>query len=301
VNDARSDFAIETQRLSRFYGDRYALRDLTLAVPRGGVHALVGRNGAGKTTLLRVLLGFVGPSGGTSRVLGEDSATLSAEVRGRIAYGTEEHALPGWMTVASLRALHARTYPRWDEGAYGEVARRFHLPDARRVSHLSNGQRAGLALALALAQSPDILLLDDPTLGLDPVARQTFVETLLFVGKRDETTVIYSSHDLDEVERVADDVIILVDGGLAAFAPPDQIHARISAWILDDLPEGCAIPGLLQARNIEGQTQIVVLDQGADFGSRLEALGARGLTPWPLGFDRAINAFLSGYGTRRDS
>lgn len=294
--NAISDYALETQALSRRYGGKHALRDLTLRVPRGGVHALVGRNGAGKTTLLRVLLGFVTPSSGTSRVLGENSASLSPEARGRIAYVNEEHALPGWMTVASLRALHVSTYPRWDETAYGEVAGLFRLPDTQRVSQLSHGERAGLALALALAQSPDLLLLDEPTLGLDAVARQTFVEALLFVGNREETTVIYGSHHLDEIERVADDLIVLVDGALATFAPPDEIHARVGAWIVDELPKDTTIPGLLQLREIEGQTQLVVLDPGEDFRARLEALGARGIASAPLGFDRALNAFLSGYG-----
>jgi ABC-2 type transport system ATP-binding protein len=293
---ATVDFSIETAALGRRFGRKEALRDLTLRVPCGGVHALLGRNGAGKTTLLRILLGFDHPTRGSSRVLGLDSQALSPEARGRIAYVNEEHGLPPWMTVAGLRDLSQSTYPRWSEKTYREVADLFRLSPAQRVSQLSHGEQAGLALALALAQSPDLLLLDEPTLGLDAVARQAFVEALLFLGDRDSTTVIYSSHQMDEIERVADDLIILVDGGLASFATPDEFQARVSAWIVDEMPKGRVVPGLLQSRDLEGQTQLVVLDQGNAFAGRLETLGARGITRAPLGFDRAVNAFLAAGG-----
>ncbi len=291
-----TDFPIETEGLGRRFGRKDALRDLTLRVPRGGVHALLGRNGAGKTTLLRVLLGFDHPTRGSSRVLGQDSQALSPEARGRIAYVNEEHGLPPWMSVAGLRDLSASTYGRWNEKAYREVADLFRLSPVQRVSQLSHGERAGLALALALAQSPDLLLLDEPTLGLDAVAKQAFVEALLFVGDREGTTVIYSSHQLDEIERVADDLIVLVEGALAAFTTPEEIQARVSAWIVDGLPAGRAVPGLLQSRDLEGQTQLIVLDQGDDFTGRLQALGARSTARAPLGFDRAVNAFLAAGG-----
>lgn len=293
---ATVDFSIETAALGRRFGRKDALRDLTLRVPCGGVHALLGRNGAGKTTLLRILLGFDHPTRGSSRVLGLDSQTLSPEARGRIAYVNEEHGLPPWMTVAGLRDLSQSTYPRWSEKTYREVADLFRLSPAQRVSRLSHGEQAGLALALALAQSPDLLLLDEPTLGLDAVAKQAFVEALLFVGDRDSTTVIYSSHQMDEIERVADNLIILVDGALAAFATPDEFQARVSAWIVDEMPKGRVVPGLLQSRDLEGQTQLVVLDQGDGFAGRLETHGARGVARAPLGFDRAVNAFLAAGG-----
>jgi ABC-2 type transport system ATP-binding protein len=293
---ATVDFSIETAALGRRFGRKDALRDLTLRVPCGGVHALLGRNGAGKTTLLRILLGFDHPTRGSSRVLGLDSQALSPEARGRIAYVNEEHGLPPWMTVAGLRDLSQSTYPRWSEKTYREVADLFRLSPAQRVSQLSHGERAGLALALALAQSPDLLLLDEPTLGLDAVAKQAFVEALLFVGDRESTTVIYSSHQMDEIERVADDLIILVDGALAAFATPDEFRARVSAWIVDEMPKGRIVPGLLQSRDLEGQTQLIVLDQGNEFAGRLESLGARGISLAPLGFDRAVNAFLAAGG-----
>lgn len=300
VVNAISDYAVETASLSRRFGRKSALRNLTLRVPYGGVHALVGRNGAGKTTLLRVLLGFLHASNGWSRVLGVDSGSLTPEVRGRIAYVNEAHALPGWMTVEGLREVHARTYSRWNQNAYREVAGLFRLSPSQGVSRLSYGERAGLALALALAQSPDLLLLDEPTLGLDTVAKQALVEALLFVGDRESTTVVYSSHQMDEIERVADDLIVLTDGALAAFATPDEIRARVSGWIVDTVSKETVVPGLLQRREIEGQTELIVLDQGDDFPGLLEALGAHGITTTPLGFDRAMNAFLSGHGQRAD-
>lgn len=295
------DHPIETAGLGRRFGRKDALLDLTLRVPRGGVHALLGRNGAGKTTLLRILLGFDHPTRGSSHVLGQDSQALSPEVRGRIAYVNEEHGLPPWMTVAGLRELNESTYPRWSASSYREVADLFRLSPGARVSQLSHGERAGLALALALAQSPDLLLLDEPTLGLDAVAKQAFVEALLFVGDRESTTVIYSSHQMDEIERVADDLIVLVDGTLGAFTTPDVMKARVSAWIVDEMPVGRAVPGLLQSRDLDGQTQLIVLDRGDGFASHLEALGARGVVRAPLGFDRAVNAFLAAGGKGTDA
>ena len=289
-----TDYAIETGALSKRFKGKDALVGLTLRVPRGGVHALVGRNGAGKTTLLRTLLGFVRPSAGWSRVLGVDSGALTPDARGRIAYVNAEHALPGWMTVSRLREVHRPLYPRWNDETYRGVASHFRLSPRQEVSQLSRGERAGLALALALAQSPELLLLDEPTLGLDTVAKQAIVESLLFAGDRERTTVVYGSHQMDEIERVADDLIILAEGSLAAFATPEELSRRVSGWLVDTLPSPIReIPGLLQSREIEGQAHLIVLDQDDTFPAVLERLGAHGIGRVPIGFDRAVNAFLA--------
>ncbi len=292
-----SEPAIETRGLSKSFGNKPALRDLTLQIPRGGVHAVIGSNGAGKSTLFRILLGLLGPTRGRSRVLGFDSQSLPPEARGRIALVHEEHTLPRWMSVDRLTRMQRRLFPGWMEGTYREVLGHFNVDPEQRVGELSRGERAGLNLALALAQSPDLLILDEPTLGLDVVAKQAFLEALLFTGVEEGRTTIYCSHQMDEIERVAENLIVLERGEVINVSPPEELASRISAWVAQ-LPADAPclrarIPGLLQQREIDGQVHLVVLDEPAGFADHLASQGVVGLQRLHIGFDRAVNAFLS--------
>ncbi len=291
------DRVIETEGLTKRFGPKLALNRLTLAVPRGGIHAVVGSNGAGKSTLFRLALGVATPSLGECRVLGVASGRLDPATRGRIGLVTEEHTLPGWMTVARLAALQRSLYPRWSEATFREVAGHFHLGSGQKVAQLSRGERAGFTIALALAQGPELLILDEPTLGLDVVAKQAVLECLLFAGRREDRTLLYCSHQMDEVERLADGLIVLERGELVSHSTPEEFWSRIACWVVDGLvPPSVvveAIPGLLQRRLVDGREQLVVLDPGPDFGRCLERLGVPGATPLPIGFDRAVNAFLT--------
>jgi ABC-2 type transport system ATP-binding protein len=287
---------IETRALSKRFRRKFALRELTLRIPRGGVHAIVGSNGAGKTTLFRVLLGVLSPTSGASRILGEDSQRLSPETRGRIGLVQEEHSLPAWMSVARLKGMQEALYPRWREETYQQVLGHFNVLPEQRIAQLSRGERAGVNLALALAQRPEVLILDEPTLGLDVVAKQAFLESLLFAGEDRECTVVYCSHQMDEVERVADNLIILERGELVSMAPPEEFCSRISGWLVDwssPPPEVRCLPGLLQARDIDGQQQLMLLDQEEDFAERLRGLGAATVLRLPIGLNQAVNAYLN--------
>ena len=291
-----SELVIETHELSKRFGRKLALDALTLRVPRGGVHAVVGSNGAGKSTLFRVLLGILSPTAGSSRILGEDSQTLTPETRGKIGLVHEEHTLPSWMTVQGLTNMQRSLYPRWKEGTYGEVLGHFQVLPEQKISQLSRGERAGLNLALALAQGPEVLILDEPTLGLDVVAKQAFLESLLFAGEGEECTVLYCSHQMDEIERVADNLIILERGSLVSMAPPEEFCRRVSGWVVDwtsPPPEVRAIPGFLQARDVDGQQQLMVLDQDEGFSECLEILGANAVLRLPIGLNQAVNAYLT--------
>ena len=291
-----SEYVIETRSLSKSFGQKQALHSLTMQLPRGGVHAVVGSNGAGKSTLFRILLGILAPSSGSSRVLGLDSQALPSEVRGRIGLVNEEHTLPGWMKVAHLVTMHRELYPGWDDEVYREVIGHFHVLPEQKVSQLSRGERAGLNLAAALAQGPELLILDEPTLGLDVVAKQAFLQSLLFVGEDVNRTIIYCSHQMDEIERVADNLVILEQGRMVSMSAPEEFCGRISYWVTEGiatLPSNGAIPGLLQSREVEGERHLVVLDQGDQFSERLRGLGARNVQRLPLGLDRAVNAYLT--------
>ena len=291
-----SDYVIETRDLSKRYGARFALRHLDLAVPRGQIHAIVGATGAGKSTLFRILLGFLAPSAGEARILGRDSQRLAPDDRGRIGFVNEEHTLPGWMSVQAITAAHRRLYPRWHQERFDDVLGHYHVLPTQKVSQLSRGERAGFNLALALAQGPELLVLDEPTLGLDVVAKRAFLESLMYSNTGDDCTVVYCSHQMDEIERVADNLIILEQGELRTMSSPDDFVARVTYWVADvpfKGPDPRTVPGLLQVQRIDGLHHYLVLDQGPAFADFLRAAGARTVNSMPVGLDRAVNGFLA--------
>lgn len=289
---------IATHELHCKFGSRAALRGLSLNVKAGVVHALVGANGAGKSTLLRILLGFVRPDAGHASVLGHACENLPAALRARIAYVNEDHPLPSTMRVGELVAVHRRRHlAHWREGVLENVVTRFSLPSGQRVDSLSRGERAGLCLALALAQGPTLLLLDEPTLGLDVVARRTFIELLLQVALDSDCTVVYASHHMEEVERLAEQLIVLRNGRVFMQDAPDEIAARVTCWQAE-FPFGSPA----QWPNLAGQLgcnergplrEWVLLD--ADpvvVRSTLHALGAARISHGAVGLERAIGALL---------
>ncbi len=289
------DHVIETTQLSKRYGDKWALDHLDLAIPRGHVHAIVGANGAGKSTLFRILLGFLPPTHGQARILGRDSQRLAPADRGRIGFVNEEHTLPGWMPVHAVTAMQRHHYPRWNQAAFDEVIGHYHVLPAQKVGQLSRGERAGLNLALALAQSPELLVLDEPTLGLDVVATRAFLESLLYSSAAEQCTVIYCSHQMEEVERVADNLIILERGRLRNMSAPEDFCARVSHWVADipfKGPPPSDVPGLLEVQRLDGLHHYLVLDQGEEFAEFLRGCGARSIQSMPVSLDRAVNSFL---------
>jgi ABC-2 type transport system ATP-binding protein len=290
------EHVIETRALTRRYGRKLALDHLDLAIPRGRIHAIVGANGAGKSTLFRILLGFLAPTSGESRILGRDSQRLTPGDRGRIGFVNEEHTLPRWMRVSAVTAMQRHQYARWNQQIFDEVVGHYHVLPEQKVSELSRGERAGFNLALALAQSPELLVLDEPTLGLDVVAKRAFLESLLYSNVTDQCAVIYCSHQMEEVERVADNLIILERGQLKNMSAPDEFRARVTHWVADvpfKGPDPRTVPGLLEVQRLDGLHHYLVLDQSADFEAFLRASGAKNVQSMPVTLDRAVNAFLA--------
>ncbi len=217
---------IETDGLSRSFGAMAALKHLTLAVPEGVVFALIGPNGAGKTTTIKMLMNLLEPSSGRATVLGRDSRRLGpAELR-QIGYVSENQELPAWMTVRELFAYLRPLYPAWDETFADTFARRFDLPLAAKIASLSRGMRMKASLLSSLAYHPRLLVLDEPFSGLDPLVRDELVDGLLASGGQNGWTVFISSHDVDEVERLADWVGFLNAGRLELFEPVPSLLAR---------------------------------------------------------------------------
>ena len=288
-------YAIQTQELTKCFGQKRALNALNLNIPKAGVNALVGANGAGKSTLFRILLGLMAPSSGSATILGQDSNKLSGEHRSRIGFVNEEHTLPEWLKVGEILHMHKHLYPKWHQQSYDDVIGHFNVSSNQKISQLSRGERAGVNLALNMAQSPELLILDEPTLGLDIVAKQAFLESLLFAQQLSDMTIVYCSHHMEEVERVADNLFILEFGELKHASTPDDFRERVQYWVADfgqQRPQ-IEMPGLLQSRNIEGQEHIMVLDQDESFGAWLQSQGATFTQNVPISLEKAVNGFLS--------
>jgi len=201
--------ALETAQLSKRYGRTWALRDCTLALPAGRVAALVGPNGAGKTTLLHLCGGLLEPTAGHVQVFGHSPLRQTAETLPRLSFVAQDHPLYRDFSVADLLTLGRRLNPRWDDALARSRMQKLGIPFNRRTGKLSSGQQAQVALVLALAKRPDLLLLDEPLASLDPLARRDFLRTLTDAQLESGLTVLLSSHIIGDLERVCDYLIIL--------------------------------------------------------------------------------------------
>jgi ABC-2 type transport system ATP-binding protein len=203
---------IEIRQLTRRYGRLEAVHDLSLDVPGGSICALLGPNGAGKTTTLKVLLNLLPPTRGEARVLGVDSRKLSPSELRQIGYVSESQQQPDWMTVRQFLDYCRPFYPTWDLALEKTLLARFDLPPERKLKHLSRGMRVKAILLSVLAFRPKVLVLDEPFSGLDPVVREDVTSGLLETAQAGDWTVLLASHDIEEVERLADRVALLEAG-----------------------------------------------------------------------------------------
>lgn len=210
------DPAVQTSKLTKVYGTSTALKDLDLEVSRETVFAVLGPNGAGKTSLFRILTGLARPTAGEVRVLGYAVGTRDAASRTKIGYVAENPVMYGYYTARETAAFCASLYPRWNPRLVDAAFERLGIPDAKKAKELSHGQKSALALTLALAPEPELLILDEPGAGLDPVRRRDYFKLLMDQVVARGSTVLISSHTLHEVERVADRVAFLSRGRLVA-------------------------------------------------------------------------------------
>ncbi|MDZ4852793.1 MAG: ABC transporter ATP-binding protein [Pirellulaceae bacterium] len=291
-----NDLAIEARGLTRYFDSRMVVSDFDLSIPRGSVTGLLGLNGAGKTTTLRILMGLLAPTRGESYLLGKNSQCLTPDDRARIGYTVEGHFLYGWMTVRQSEKFHRETFPRWNAGMFDATVRRFGIEPSQKIRHLSRGQKAGVSLALTMAAEPELLVLDDPALGLDPVSRLALNETLLDFCDGGTKTILLSSHLLDDVERVADRVAVMVHGRLVVNTTVDDFRSRVSSWAIEHSPatRGVeSIPGLVHSRQLGGKTVVTLADCDQETEAALTRIGGATCERLPITFDEAVIAYLS--------
>jgi ABC-2 type transport system ATP-binding protein len=227
-----TDPAIDMQAVCKSFGRADVLRGMTLQVARGRTFAFLGRNASGKTTTIRMLLGLLKRDDGAIRVLGLDPQRTPLELRRRVGYLAEDQTMYGWMRVEDIVRFIAPFYPTWDHDLALRYLRDFELPLRTRIKHLSKGQNVRLGLVLALAHRPELVILDDPALGLDPIMRKQFNRDLITHLQCEGRTVFYSSHLLYEVEPVADEVAILHEGRIVRQADTETLRRDVKQIIL---------------------------------------------------------------------
>ena len=292
---------IQTRGLTRYYGRKAVVQDLNLEVPRGSVFAFLGRNGSGKTTTIRMLMGLLAPTRGGGSLLGCDIRALTPAVRARIGYLTEEHQLYGWMKVKEIGEFQSAFYPRWRAKIFNGVIGHFGLRPEARVKELSRGQRAGLALALTLAPDPELLILDDPALGLDPVARRSLVESMIYLTRRSDRTIFFSSHDLGDVERVADQIAVLDYSVLRVICSLETFRGSVQEVLLRFAgvpPTLPPVPGLLQAFRTKHELRVTCVHYTPETEQALRKLEPLSLELSPLGLEDAFISYLGERGEK---
>jgi ABC-2 type transport system ATP-binding protein len=248
-----SETVIDIRGLTRQFGSKAALHDVSLSVPRGCVFGLVGENGAGKTTLIKHVLGLLKAQVGSVRVFDRNPVDDPVGVLSRIGCLSEDRDLPDWMRVDELLRYMQAFYPTWDERFADELCRQFELEPRQKVGTLSRGQRARAGLVTALAHRPDLLLLDEPSSGLDPVVRQDILGAIVRTVAEEGRTVLFSSHLLDEVERVADRVAFVHDGRIVVSDTLDQIKVSHRRFVVRFLQPQYSPPQLKGALGCTGE------------------------------------------------
>jgi ABC-2 type transport system ATP-binding protein len=262
-------FVIETSDLRKQYAGVEALRGLSLQVPAGSIYGFLGRNGAGKTTTIKVLLGMARPTGGSARLFGApvEAAGTSVDSRRRIGFVSDEKDLYDYMTVEEMIRFTAAFFPRWRADLEQRYLRAFELPADRKVRALSRGTRTKLALLLALCRGAELLILDEPTSGLDPAMTEEVLQALVAHVASEEMTVFFSSHQIAEVDQIADHVAIVDRGRAVVSGALDDLrdqYRRIQFVFDRDAPEATfRAPGAGRVRR-KGRVLTVLASGGAD-------------------------------------
>jgi ABC-2 type transport system ATP-binding protein len=256
--------ALTTERLGKRYGSKWALADCTLDVPEGTVTALVGPNGAGKTTLLQLAVGLLEPNAGSVSVLGLSPREEAASLLPRIGFVAQDHPLHKGFTIGETLRFGRSLNPAFDDALARERIQRLNLPMSQKVGKLSGGQQAQVALTLALAKRPELLLLDEPVASLDPLARREFLNTVMEAVSETGMTVVLSSHIVADLERVCDHLVILSAAHAQLAGPIEDILAthRLLTGPRTDPSTIARVHHVIRESHTERQTSLLVRANG---------------------------------------
>jgi ABC-2 type transport system ATP-binding protein len=286
TDDAPMPMPLVAQGLKHAYDGHNALLNVDLELHAGSVLGLIGRNGAGKSTLIRALLGLLEPLDGTATVFGDPALHLTDATKARIAYVPQQPEALAWLTAAQMFGYLARFYPRWDAAFVERTLDRWELPGNRMLAKFSPGERQRIDLIRALASQPELLVLDEPAASLDPVARRDLLREVALRAGDAGATVLFSTHIVSDLERVASDIAFLHQGRLLLHCPLDETKERYARLWLPANQSGVAPPhALSRHRQADGSLSLVV-GRGDDDqwpaaatlpGARLDALGLEDL------------------------
>jgi ABC-2 type transport system ATP-binding protein len=286
--------AIEVQAVDKSFGRNVVLQDLSFSVPEGCTFGFLGRNGQGKTTTIRLLLGLLARDAGNVRVARLDPAKDALRVRARVGYLAEDQQMFGWMTVEETIRFVRPFYETWDDGRASTLLRHFDLSARQRVKHLSKGQKVRLGLLLALAHNPRLVILDDPTLGLDPIMRREFMRDVIEQLQGNGCTVFFSSHLLYEIEPVADVVAILDGGRIVRQSTTDELRNAVRQFVVaaEERERLAGLPALLDVR-LAGRRVSVIADNADATRARLKDANVA-FEENALNLDEIFEAFVAG-------
>jgi len=294
-----SEPAIETSGLTKRFGSLIAVNNLDLNIPTGSVYGFLGRNGAGKTTTIRMLLGLASPTSGSVRVLDMNPKTDARSIKEQVGYVAEGQSMYGWMKVKEIIKFTAGFYKKnWDASIASSFCERFELNPSSKIKNLSKGQQMRLALTLALAPRPRLLILDDPTMGLDPITRKELLNDIVLAIQEEGRTVFFSTHILSELERVADSIAIIDRGRLKVTGEIDALKASVRTirMTFDNTPpSNISIDGLLRVQG-NGRDCLVTLTDFSDDKVALlkQQYNPSGIEPRSVSLDEIFEAYVLG-------
>ena len=293
--------AIEIQSIYKSFRKNKVLQGETLVVERGKTFAFLGRNGAGKTTTIQLLLGLLKRDEGSIRVLGHDPEKEPLEVRAKVGYLAEDQQMYGWMKCSDMLRFMAPFYPTWDHELALKYAKDFEVPLGSKIKHLSKGQNVRLGLVLALAHRPELVILDDPALGLDPIMRKQFNRDLITHLQGEGRTVFYSSHLLYEVEPVADEVAILKDGKVVRQADTEGLRSDVKQIVVNRQAADMLLEeqSILDAR-ADGEDFAITVAGAESILDRLQREGVEHRVV-DLNLDEIFEAYVAGKSLSQDN
>ncbi len=290
------DPVIQCDGITHYYGQKLIYRDLSFEVDRGSVVGLLGKNGTGKTTIINILNGYLKPRSGVCRIFGEEMDSISPQTKARIGLLLEGHIQHTYFNVEQIERFYSRFFPRWKRDAYYELLKKLQVTPTQKISTMSCGQRSQVALGLLFAQDPELLILDDFSMGLDPGYRRLFVEYLREYATAEDKTVFLTSHIIQDMEMLIDDCIIMDYGRILLHSPTSEImegFRRFRFTAGQPVPSG--IDGLWNTANIGANWETYSFLGTEEVGKLLSPFGAENLRGENLSLEDAFIGLTGKY------